>query len=92
MKKQGLPEKPFSLLSQLKGRSIADEEALVKLLGDLSITNTHHCHIASEGVLLGSILQQSQCDDLVIISDGAGQFNIILHALCWVHTERLASQ
>jgi len=89
MKKQGLPEKPFSLLSRLKGRSIADEEAWVKLLGHLSITNPRHCRIASEGVLLGSILQQSQCDDLVIISDGARQFNILLHALCWVHTERL---
>lgn len=26
--------------------------------------------------------------ELVILSDGAGQFNILLHALCWVHAER----
>jgi len=26
---------------------------------------------------------------LVIVSDDAGQFNILLHALCWVHAERL---
>jgi hypothetical protein len=25
----------------------------------------------------------------VIVSDDAGQFNILLHALCWIHTERL---
>lgn len=27
--------------------------------------------------------------DLAIISDGAGQFAIFLHALCWIHAERL---
>ena len=25
----------------------------------------------------------------MIVSDGAGQFAILLHALCWVHAERL---
>ena len=25
---------------------------------------------------------------MVIISDDAGQFNVFLHALCWVHAER----
>ena len=28
-------------------------------------------------------------DGTVIVSDGAGQFNIARHALCWVHAERL---
>jgi hypothetical protein len=27
--------------------------------------------------------------DLAIISDGAGQFNVLIHGLCWVHAERL---
>jgi hypothetical protein len=26
--------------------------------------------------------------DLVILSDDAGQFNVLLHALCWGHAER----
>ena len=26
--------------------------------------------------------------DLIIISDDAGQFNILNHALCWIHAER----
>jgi hypothetical protein len=26
---------------------------------------------------------------LAIVSDGAGQFAVLLHALCWVHSERL---
>ena len=24
-----------------------------------------------------------------VVSDGADQFNLLSHALCWVHTERL---
>ncbi|SRR5260370_30642377 len=27
--------------------------------------------------------------DLAIISDDAGQFNVMIHGLCWVHAERL---
>ena len=31
-------------------------------------------------------------DDTVIVSDGAGQFDIGHHAACWVHAERLVHQ
>jgi len=89
MKKQSLPEKPFKQLSQVKGESFADKEAWLKLLARLSITNSRHQRFATEGALLGSVLRHGLCDDLVIVSDDAGQFNILLHALCWVHSERL---
>ncbi len=39
--------------------------------------------------MLGSVLRNGLCDDLTIVSDDAGQFAILRHALCWVHTERL---
>jgi len=48
-----------------------------------------HRRVATEGALLGSVLHHGLCEDLVIVSDDAGQFNILLHALCWIHTERL---
>jgi len=89
MKKQSLPEKPFQQLSQLKGESFANKEAWLKLLERLSITNSRHQRFATEGALLGSVLRHGLCDDLAIVSDDAGQFNILLHALCWVHSERL---
>jgi len=89
MKKQGLPEKPFAQLSQLTGKAFADKKAWLKLLDNLCITNLRHQRMATEGALLGSVLQHGLCDDLVIVSDDAGQFNILLHALCWVHSERL---
>jgi hypothetical protein len=45
--------------------------------------------IATEGALWGCIAEQGLLDGTVIVSDGAGQFNIAEHALCWVHAERL---
>jgi hypothetical protein len=57
-------------------------------LDRLEIKNPRHRRIATEGALLGSILSQRCFVDLKIMSDNAGQFNILQHALCWVHAER----
>ncbi len=38
---------------------------------------------------MGNLAYQGITKDLVIVSDDAGQFNILSHALCWIHTERL---
>ena len=45
--------------------------------------------IASEGALWGAIRHQGLLPDTVIVSDDAGQFRVGIHALCWVHAERL---
>ena len=45
--------------------------------------------IATEGALWGSIKAHGFLSNTVIVSDDAGQFNVGLHALCWIHTERL---
>jgi len=45
--------------------------------------------IASEGALWGAIRHQGLLQDTVIVSDDAGQFRVGVHALCWVHAERL---
>jgi hypothetical protein len=45
--------------------------------------------IATEGALWGSLKAHGFLKDTVILSDGAGQFDVGLHALCWVHAERL---
>ncbi len=38
-------------------------------------------------LFFGSVLCQIP-KGLVIVSDDAGQFNILNHALCWIHAER----
>jgi hypothetical protein len=45
--------------------------------------------IATEGALWGTIADRGLLEDTVILSDGAGQFKVGHHALCWVHAERL---
>jgi len=44
--------------------------------------------IVTEGALLGSVVEHGFNKNLVIMSDDAGQFNVFLHALCWVHAKR----
>ena len=45
--------------------------------------------VATEGALWGAVNEQGLVKDTVIVSDGAGQFCVADHALCWVHAERL---
>ena len=45
--------------------------------------------VATEGALWGAIKAHGLLPGTVIVSDDAGQFAIGLHALCWVHAERL---
>ena len=42
----------------------------------------------TEAALLGGVIEQGVDERLVILSDGAPQFNVLVHALCWVHAER----
>jgi len=57
-------------------------------LNSMEITSSKHIRTATEGALIGSLIYHGFNKDLAIISDDAGQFNIFLHGLCWVHAER----
>lgn len=57
-------------------------------LSQNGIVKHRHVQIATEGVLIGSIIQHGLSEHLVIVSDDAGQFNVLMHALCWVHANR----
>ena len=45
--------------------------------------------LATEGAVWGSVKAHGFLCETVILSDGAGQFDVGRHALCWVHAERL---
>lgn len=49
----------------------------------------HPVCIATEAALWGAVTAHGFLRQAVIISDGAGQFAVGQHALCWVHAERL---
>jgi hypothetical protein len=80
---------PKSILKILRVRRFKDTNQFQSYLQMKEITNTRHVRVITEGALIGSLLTQGLNPDLVILSDDAGQFDVFLHALCWVHAERL---
>jgi len=88
IKAQNLAATPLSALRDADKRVLADEVAWANPLETWGITRPRHIRIATEGALLGCIVAQGIPPDLVILSEDAGQFNVLLHALCWVHAER----
>ena len=54
----------------------------------LGITRPRHVQIATEGALLGSLIAHGVSPKLVILSDGAEQYDVLVHAACWLHAER----
>jgi Transposase IS66 family len=84
------------VLAQLAGdpvRLFPDEAAWQRHLERLGITTLtvapDPVGIATEGAVWGSLKAHGFLPDTVILSDGAGQFALDRHALCWVHAERL---
>ena len=65
-----------------------DAAAWHERLHALGITAARLVRITTEGALLGSLIDHGMPPELVVLSDGAGQFNILVHAACWVHAER----
>ena len=71
---------------------IADEHDWQAALKGWGISNAGHVRIVTEGALLAAVLTHGVNPDLAIVSDDAGQFNILIHALCWIHAERILAK
>jgi hypothetical protein len=88
LRKQELPAEPLRALRQ-GIEHVPDESAWTAHLKALGIEQPRHVRIATEGALIGSLIHHGFPTDLVILSDDAGQFDVFLHALCWIHAERV---
>lgn len=88
MGSQGLAKFQLDKLIALLPSTFDDLDQWNAKLNELGIISQRHVQIATEGALLGSAIEHGLSRDMVIISDDAGQFNILNHALCWVHGER----
>jgi len=106
MRERGLPETVIALLTSHEHKHFGDHKAWMAHLEGLAITgqkvHPDPVRIATEGAPWGNITAEGRLADTVIVSDGAGQFNVGLHAhswfpvaprrsspLSWVHAERL---
>ena len=83
-----LPQHVLKSIIANTGMLFADDTQWNDFLADNGIVKDHHIRIATEGALIGSIIEHGISKRLVIVSDDAGQFNVLLHALCWIHMER----
>jgi hypothetical protein len=92
MAAQKLSKSPLAKLSAEEGQSFSNEQQWQEALKLWGVTKPRHIRIATEGALLGSALQQGLNPQLAIVSDDAGQFNILCHALCWIHAERILAK
>ena len=89
MKNHKLAEHVLALLSSCTNIEFENKVTWISQLEALNIKQPRHQRIATEGALMGALLHSTAIDELAIISDGAGQFNLLTHGLCWVHAERL---
>jgi hypothetical protein len=85
--RQRLAEAVREKLCQGPGE-FADRVAWEAWLQELEITAERHVRIATEGALLGSLIAHGVSPTLAILSDGAPQFDVLVHASCWIHAER----
>jgi hypothetical protein len=89
MSAQNLPRYQLERLSGCAESVFEDEMKWKAALESMGLTAELHIRIATEGALLGNIVQNGLINpELVIVSDEAGQFAVLLHALCWIHAER----
>jgi hypothetical protein len=86
-KRQGLAAAVVDQLTQGPQEFVGDPAWQARLTA-LAITNQRHVVIATEGALLGGLVARGVSPELVVLSDGAPQFVILVHAGCWVHAER----
>jgi hypothetical protein len=88
MESNKLPQKSLQAIIENLGMIFTDGCQWKDFLDQNSIVKDRHVQIATEGALIGSIIEHGISKHLVIVSDDAGQFNVLLHALCWIHANR----
>ena len=101
MRGHGLSGEVVALLDAHPAKRFADTSAwsahLARLGIDTLAVTPDPVQVATQGALWGAICHHGLLASdaapgavgTVIVSDGAGQFRVGTHALCWVHAERL---
>jgi hypothetical protein len=92
MAAQKLPKEPLTKLAAFADQVFTDDKHWQATVESLGITDDRHLRIATEGALLGSVLEHGLNPQLAIVSDDAGQFKVLCHALCWIHSERVLAK
>jgi hypothetical protein len=93
MREHNMPGWVIDKLQEHPARRFTDQKAWMEHIEAIGLTQVrvapNPVQVATEGALWGSVKDHGFLRDSVILSDDAGQFNVGIHALCWVHAERL---
>ena len=87
MVEHAVPETVITALLAHERHSFADEAAWSAHLAALGLGAGSRRRV-TEAALVGAIVARGLLADTVIVSDDAGRFDVLTHALCWVHAER----
>ena len=87
MLEHGVPEAIVAALLAHERHSFADGAAWGAHLEALGL-GAGSRRLATEAAVVGAIVARGLLTDTVIVSDDAGRFDVLTHALCWVHAER----
>jgi hypothetical protein len=88
MQSQQLPKSQTERMTGHLGSRFEEQHKWEAALDGWGITKKRHIRIVTEAALLGSAIEHGLNPGLIVISDDAGQFNVLIHALCWIHAER----
>jgi hypothetical protein len=85
---QGLSAKYINVIKLNEGLLLENKKALRKFFENSKVRTKHAKRIITEGLMIGSLVDHGFDQEKIIHSDGAPQFNLFNHALCWKHAER----
>lgn len=83
-----LASKYVEYLEQRENLVLQDKEELAAFFENNEISAVYAKRIITEGLLLGALVADGFDKDKFIHADGAGQFKVFNHCLCWKHAER----
>ena len=84
---QKLPDE-WLIRLQKSQKSWSNKKEWDVFLNQMGVTDKRYRKMMTEGVLLGSVVDHGFLSNAVVVSDDAGQFNVLTHGLCWIHAER----
>lgn len=75
-------------IGQCLGKKFTTLVLWEQFLKEYTITHTAEIRFLTEAALYASVMQNGIPRDLGVHSDDAGQFDVFVHSLCWIHEER----
>lgn len=76
------------LISTYKGTHFKDKEDLQSFFQEHQIKGKVTLRVLTESMLYAVLIDSGIPKNLIILSDGAPQFDVFVHAMCWIHAER----